>query len=91
MHYLFKKHPPCVSTQPAYSILIMGRGRNGVVKSAKKKESILSRNGNQHAYFIGRASSSMVQPNLKEVFIGSDILRIAEKLTPQQLAAAILN
>ena len=33
----------------------------------------------------------MVKPNLKETFIEPDILRIAEKLTPQQLAAVILN
>ena len=70
----------------------MGRGRNSfVVKSEKKKESILSRKGNPHAYFIGRSSSSMVKRNLKEAFIEPDILRIAEKLTPQQLVAAILN
>ena len=71
----------------------MGRGRNGLlVKSEKKKESILSRkDGNPHTYFIGRTSSSMVKPNLKEAFIEPDILRIAETLTPQQLAAVILN
>ena len=71
----------------------MGRGRNGlVVKGEKQRKLFLSRNdGNQHAYFIGRTSSSTVKPNPKEVFVEPDILRIAEKLTPQQLAVVILN
>ena len=33
----------------------------------------------------------MVKPNHKEAFVEPDILRIAEKLTPQQLAAVVLN
>ena len=58
----------------------------------EKRESILARKyGNPHTYFIGRTSSSTVKPNLKEAFVEPDILRVAEKLTPQQLAAVILN